>query len=101
MLKAGEKRKLSKPDILATFFSHPLTTRIIGDLLTVDDDQLISFFQQGYAAIETLGGEVTKSALGLGDPEKLIRTAGEKSPEIVKTMGKRIEGLAERIQNNG
>jgi hypothetical protein len=98
VLKAGEKRKLSKPDILAQFFSHPLTVRIVADLLTYDDTQLISFFQQGYAAIETLGGEVTKSAVGLGDPEKLIRLAGEKAPDVVRSLGARIEGLAERIQ---
>lgn len=99
MIKAGEKRKLSKPDILSIFFSHPITQRICSDLLAVEDTSLISFFQQGYAAIETVGGEVTKSALGLGDPEKLIRKAGEVSPDVVKALGKKIEALAERIKD--
>lgn len=101
MIKAGEKRKLSKPDILSTFFSHPVTVKIVADLLVMDDAQLVTFFQQGYAAIETLGGEVTKSAVGFGDPEKLIRDAGEKSPDVVKALGARIERMAEQIKDNG
>lgn len=98
MLKAGEKRKQSKPVILATFFSHPITVKLVSDLLTVEDSSLIGFFQQGYAAIETIGAEVTKSAVGLGDPEELIREAGELSPDVVKALGRKIETLAERIK---
>lgn len=98
MIKKGEKRTQSKPEIVAAFFAHPLTVKIAADLLTADDANLASFFKTGYDAIQVIGGEVTKSAIGFGDPEKLIRDAGAKAPEVVKALGSRIEGLAERIK---
>ena len=98
-MKPGEKRKQSKPVVLSTFFNHPVTTKLVSDLLTVEDSSLITFFQQAYAAIEALGGEVTKSAVGLGDPERLLREAGELSPDVVKALGRKIEAMAERIKD--
>jgi hypothetical protein len=97
MLKAGEKRKINKTETLALFFCHPVTERLCKDLLTLDNEQLVSFFKCGYEAIQALGGEVMKSGLGFGDPEKLIREAGKNAPKTVLDLGYKIETLAESL----
>lgn len=99
MLKAGAKRKKDKPAIVAEFFNDPVTAKIAADLLTLSDSDLVLFFRRGYETIQLIGSEVTKSAIGMGDPEALIKKAGENAPEAVKKLGLKIEGLAESIEN--
>jgi hypothetical protein len=95
MIKAGQKRKQSNTETVAKLFCNPSTAAICDLLLKESDETLRAFFKDLYGALEALAGETTKAAIGLGDPEKVIKEAGINALPVVRKLGARISELAE------